>query len=382
MKRIITLTIALAAFALAASAQTDKISVTAPRAVLAGDNLSVQFDARVGQRAARSGHTLVYRPYLTDGKSRWTLPEIVVRSRRAQVAQQRHNWVSGKAITYDNPMFVRNGETLQYTASVPWQSWMNGAHLAAEAIDMGCCGSATDGSVTLAENLAGPAGFGPGAQTETVIVLVDKPVSGPKTTGDLLAETESYVLPVSEFDRHLPQVMFDDDREDALKVYFDVNSAVLDPYGNGNAGTMRKLLASIRKLQTSPDSNVAHIVVAGFASPEGGFDLNDRLAYNRAAALKKYIGENSGVAEELIHIYNGAEDWQGLRAMVEDSDMPNKQRVLDIIEFVPIWDAYTKSGREDALMKLDGGRTYKYMLRNFFPELRKAAYIKIFYENK
>uniref|UniRef100_S0DE84 DUF3868 domain-containing protein n=1 Tax=termite gut metagenome TaxID=433724 RepID=S0DE84_9ZZZZ len=388
MKRTIILTITFAAFALAASAQTGKISVSGQRAVVDGDRVSVSFDASVAQRAVRSGHTLVYRPYLTDGRSRWTLPEIVVQSRRARIAQQRHAWISGKQTTYDNPVYARNGERLQYTASASWQPWMDGARLAAEAIDMGCCGSSNDGSVTLAENLTlGErrlrSGAGPvtGSGTETVIVLVDKPANEPKTTGDVLATTESYVLPVSEFDRNFPQVMFDDDREDALRVYFDVNSAVLDPFGHGNAGVMRRLLAAIRKLQTSPDSRVAQIVVAGFASPEGSFDLNDRLAYNRAAALKKYIGENSGVADERIHIYNGAEDWQGLRTMVEDSDMPNRDRVTDIIDLVPIHNPHGES-RERALMKLDGGRTYRYMLRNFFPELRKAAYIKVFYENK
>jgi hypothetical protein len=56
--------------------------------------------------------------------------------------------------------------------------------------------------------------------------------------------------------------------------------------------------------------------------------------------------------------------------------------VLEIIDTTPIWDPQNGDGRENALRRLNGGATYRYMLRNFFPELRHAAYIKVFYENK
>ncbi len=67
--------------------------------------------------------------------------------------------------------------------------------------------------------------------------------------------------------------------------------------------------------------------------------------------------------------------------LVEKSNLPNKQAIIDIIDNVPIWDAERNTGREQEIKKLDGSRTYSYMLRNFFPELRAAAYIKVYYDN-
>ncbi len=377
MKKTIILTIAIVSMAIAASAQADKknITVEGSKVELSGGEVSVDLDLSVGRRVARSGHTVVYRPYITDGTSRWTLPELVVRHARARVAEERHNWVSGRDIVYDAPTFVRNGDEVQYRAGIPYQPWMEGAKLIAESIDVGCCGSAENAPVVLAELV-----FQKPVLSETIVVLDDMPEL--TTTGEQLEQEFKFVLPASEFDRHLPQVMFDDDREGALKVYFALNSSVLDPFEKNNAVTLRQMLSAIRKLQASSDSRVAHIVVAGFASPEGSFDLNDRLAYNRAAALKEYIHRNTNLPEDIVHIYNGAEDWAGLRQMVEDSVMPSRERVLDIIDLVPVWDGDTGRGRENALQQLDGGQPYRYMLRNFFPELRKAAYIKIFYENQ
>ena len=39
-------------------------------------------------------------------------------------------------------------------------------------------------------------------------------------------------------------------------------------------------------------------------------------------------------------------------------------------------------GREVELMRLKGGRPYNYMFEHFFPLLRSAGYIRIFYESK
>jgi outer membrane protein OmpA-like peptidoglycan-associated protein len=384
MKNIIT---SLAAFALlltladsATAARRERksrsISVIEQKATLAGDSVDISFVAKVGRRVARSGHTVVYRPYLTDGSYRWSLPEIVVRKARARVAERRHEWVADSVVSYDNPTWLRNNDQVDYSARIAWQPWMDGSALAVDVIDMGCCNAETDTPYLLAENLMLPHGIVPDPAPEPEPVAV---VETPKpTTGDILAGREGYVIPMSEYD---PDDAFKD-REGALVVHFAVNSSHLDPKRGNNAATLEALLYSIHRLQASHDSRVSHIVIAGFASPEGAFDFNDRLAWNRASVLKDYIGARSHIDTDLIQMYNGVEDWEGLRMLVEKSTLANKWAVIDIIDNVPLADPVRRTGREDEIKKLDNGRTYQYMLKNFFPELRKAAYIKVFYENK
>jgi len=54
--------------------------------------------------------------------------------------------------------------------------------------------------------------------------------------------------------------------------------------------------------------------------------------------------------------------------------------VLNIIDTVPVWDATKNVGRLGLIMQLNQGKTYEYMKRHFFPKLRNAGYIKVFYE--
>ncbi|MDR2912813.1 MAG: hypothetical protein LBV38_05930 [Alistipes sp.] len=386
MKNIIIRTLCLAtlclASATAASAAVSTrtagngIRISGGQISVSGDEMQIAFDVEIDRRAARSGYTLVYRPFVGNGSARWTLPEIVVQSRRARIARDRRLWVSGEEVIYDDPRFVRNGDKFRYTASIPMQPWMTEAALTAETIEAGCCSS----SVSPATILANIADFMPAAPAPEPAPMIETPA--PQSTGDMLAETLKWVIPFSKFDGRLTAMMFDEDRNEALRVYFPQGSDRLNPYGDGNANVLGMLLSVVSRLQASTDSRVAQIVVAGFASPEGSFELNDRLAYNRAAALRQYIADNSDIDLSRVYIHNGSEDWAGLRAMVEASDMPRRQQVLEIIDSVPVWDARGNSGRESALKQLDGGRTYNYMSRNFFPELRKAAYIKVFYEDR
>jgi hypothetical protein len=378
MKKIVILMVSLLAVsftdAFAADPELKKIRIDNPQIAQQDDVVSVQFDVAVGKRVARSGRTVVYRPYLVSGANRWDLPEVIVQGGRARVAEERHAWRAGTEVVYNQPTVVRGGDSFHYTASVPRQGWMKGADLSAEIITMGCCDGELTGTELLASNLDLP--------TPMAVVMIEPdPVPAP-TTGDLLAEERPYVLRASEFDGTLPQLMFDDDRDHALKVYFRQGISKLDPNMRNNAATLAELLDAIEKLEASSDSRVEHVVIAGFASPEGTFELNDRLAWNRATALKKYVTDHSTLDGEIVHIYNGVEDWYGLRMLVEASDMANKQAVLDIMDNTPIADKSNRALRESELKKLDGGRTYNYMLRNFFPELRNASYIKVYYGNK
>ena len=383
MKKTVILTLAilvlLPAGAAAADPNAKKITIDNTVVRQIDDTVVVDFDMTVGKRVAGGRHTVIYRPYLVNEDYRWDMPEVVIRKKSGTISEQRREWRTGEAVAFDNPAFLGGGEQFHYSAELPRQGWMKGADLCAEIIYMGCCEIETRGTDILAAGIDLPTPMG----IVPVWVADNTPVEPERapTTGDIIAEEMPFVLAASEFESTMPQLMFDDDREEALRVHFAVNSAVLEQNRANNAETLELLLEAIRRIEEAPDSHVEHVVVAGFASPEGSFALNDRLAWNRAAILNKYIVDHSTLDDDVVHIYNGVEDWFGLRMLVEASDMADKQAVIDIIDSVPIADAQGRPVRELELKKLDGGRTYNYMLRNFFPELRAAAYIKVYYGN-
>ncbi len=376
MKKIILTSLTL--LLVCAGLRAQSITVQDLQTVKNGEEVSITFRAEIPRKAARSGETLVFAPILTDGTYRWSLPAIVVEGRRARIANIRHDWASGVAALQpafdDSTIVTKNGSTVSYSTVVDWQPWMDGADLAAEMLTMGCCSYNVLDDMMLAENMSLP---------PTIIVKPEPVIVEPVlTTGDQLAETQTFIVPYSDFEKLAPGQLFDDDRENTLTVYFRQGKYYIDNRFKGNGKSLAEMISSIQTLQNSGDSYVRAIVIAGFASPEGTFAFNDRLAFDRATTVKNYILQQTGLPDDAIMIYNGSEDWRGLKMLVEQSDIPSKERVLEIIDTVPIVNTRTKRGREAELMRLDGGRPYRYMYKNLFPRLRNASYIKIYYDNK
>jgi outer membrane protein OmpA-like peptidoglycan-associated protein len=352
-----------------------------------GEIVTVLFRADIPKRTTRSGETLVFVPVLRGGEYEWSLPAIVVEGRRARIANQRHEWVIEAAAVQpafnDVAVTTGNNSIVDYSTSIDWQPWMDGANLDTELLRMECCCYDIMEGTTLAENLYLPAPVV--IKPEPVIEPLPEPQPEPEpvlTTGEKLAQEHPFIVPYSNFERLEPGQLFDEDRENSLIVYFNLSRYVVDPTYKTNAEQLGKMISSIKALQNSSDSRVRTVVIAGFSSPEGSFSQNDRLAFDRATAVKNHLMKETKLPDEAVMIYNGSEDWRGLKILVEQSDMPSKEEVIRIIDTVPVWNPGSTPGREKLLMELDGGVPYQYMLKNFFPLLRNAAYIKIYYDDK
>ena len=96
---------------------------------------------------------------------------------------------------------------------------------------------------------------------------------------------------------------------------------------------------------------------------------NRQLAEGRAVALKKYLMTEFDYPESFYTILSGGEDWEGLTALVEKSDMQYGQEVLERIANVP-----DEETREASLIALEGGAPYRWMLKELFPKLRRVTF--------
>ncbi|MEG0163630.1 MAG: OmpA family protein, partial [Mucinivorans sp.] len=165
--------------------------------------------------------------------------------------------------------------------------------------------------------------------------------------------------------------------EGALIIQFKQGSVVIDPSFGQNQKTIDKIREIIKTIESDSQTTLEKIVLAGASSPEGTAQQNDVLAQKRADALKQYLGVNVNTKANLFEVVNVGEDWTGLRQMVEASDMQYKSEVLEIMDKYSV-----KQGREKQLMDLKWGRPYNYMMEHFFPKLRSAGYIRVFYDSK
>ena len=384
MKRIAIITAIILVSALSAGAKKHTsagISITDLRFDIKDEEtVEVTFGVGVAEKTVKRGHILIITPTLRNGENMCELPFFSVEGKASKAIVQRRMMADG-SVQDKSALTLANGGTAIYRAVFPYDYWMESAHLDLDGADTGCCSSSQIELGTIAREVLVTKGY------DIVYVPVNVPLKPKLSTADRLAADYPFLVPApagvaqwgAETDDSTLVGM--QDRENSITIYFHQGDCRIDHSYRGNNESLVKLVAAVGAVQESKDSRITRVLVAGFASPEGTADLNDRLSRERAMALKSFLDDKSTVYGDMVTIYNGREDWEGLRKLVAESDMEYRQEVLDIIDNTPVWDSRRQFGRRGKLMDLHGGKPYRYIFKNFFPLLRNAAYIKVYYEN-
>jgi outer membrane protein OmpA-like peptidoglycan-associated protein len=382
MKKIIALTILFLSAATAgavAQPAPDAITVTGVTVERRGDSVRIGYTATIARRAVGRGRTLVFAPVVTgDGFRRQVPAVVVVHGRGSKVARRRREWILGAVSGYEYATTSGNGQSVAVSTSVPFDERMQGGRVTLESVYGGCCNHEKGDDILLADNILPPPPTpAPVPAPVQVVATTPAPVPPPPV---VTVPDPPKVLPA---DPPAPPAPVEPSaiRDEEFKVYFRVSRYDIDPGYMDNERTLLDLVRSVREILASGDRRLVNIVVGGFASPEGGSEINNRLGFKRAVAMKKYIAMRTGLGYDRIETYNGEVDWEGLRQRIEESTMPEKRQLLDIIDTMPIWDSRRQVGRLGTIMRLNGGDTYRRLLREHFPYLRSGAFIQVYYEN-
>lgn len=155
-------------------------------------------------------------------------------------------------------------------------------------------------------------------------------------------------------------------------VQFKKSSSDLILDFKGNREVLTHLVQKIVTIAKDKGYSMFGIRITGYASPEGSKSINKRLSQERAEVLKNYLIENTQLPMENFEVIVGGENWDGLRVMVESSEMAHKAEVLEILA-----NDQPDKDRKFLLKALPDG-TYYYLLQRFFSKLRGASSIQIF----
>ena len=124
----------------------------------------------------------------------------------------------------------------------------------------------------------------------------------------------------------------------------------------------------------------------GLTSPDGANRANELLSERRADSLVSYIVRHTDVPASLIDRQAAGIAWDELRAQVAASGMPYRDEVLDVLDNTPVWIFDERNrvvgGRKQRLMDLRGGEPYRYMLREFFPDLRSSVVVTLYFRSE
>ena len=170
---------------------------------------------------------------------------------------------------------------------------------------------------------------------------------------------------------------FDGKRNETVVLHFRNVSSALDTYYMDND---RMLAILDRTLEDqSLSDRLDHVSITGAASPDGFTSRNERLANERAMAVKNYIAmKYPHIDRNRIITHSAGEDWNGLRKLIEaDYKVPSRQEALRILNL-----SLSGDEKRKRLRQLNAGRTYDYLLKNIFPNLRGGVACMIYYKKE
>lgn len=165
-----------------------------------------------------------------------------------------------------------------------------------------------------------------------------------------------------------------------VKVYFRQGYSIPQPSFRQNGIRLGEFVDRIAALNGDTSVRLSSIDIVAYASPEGSYTLNKKLARKRAYNISAYLkGNMPFLSDTLFNVQPKGIDWNGLIDMVSASDMKYRSEVLNILRNVPehtYRNGRLVDSRLKRLMDLRGGRPYNYMYEHFFPALRAAgAYV-------
>ncbi|NCC11185.1 MAG: DUF3575 domain-containing protein [Bacteroidia bacterium] len=162
--------------------------------------------------------------------------------------------------------------------------------------------------------------------------------------------------------------------EQAWYIYFKAGKSDLEQENNGNANSIQHFVNRFHEIIEKNEFTINQVRIIGYASPEGSIELNRRLSAERAEVLKHYLSIITGLPKDIFITVAGGENWNELCIMVENSELEQKQQILDIIRNAP-----QDVDPEQELKRLPNN-TYRHLLNNFYPKLRSASSVQILRE--
>lgn len=344
----ITLMVLLTGFVMPSFAKTTPLKVKVVNETIqkVGDQVTIQLEFVVDDVTVRSNEMIIYTPTIVSAHNshdRAELPSVLLTGNRRSKILKRQQRLNKEVSVVSNPTMAivkkQKGaqQTIEYAATIAYSDWMEGATLAVETAVSGCadCYDVVD-DLFVASNIM------------------------PKRVLPTFALTyiEPDVEPVkARADRHTATFNFVVDRHELLRNY------------KNNQSKFEEVDKIIREITRNGDVEITEFNIAGYASPEASAQHNKLLAERRADAFANYLVSNFNLSKDKFSVESFGEDWNGLKEAVEASSIANKAEILNIIATIDNLDA-----RDEPLKNLSDGDTYRTLLNDFYPPLRRTEY--------
>ena len=176
------------------------------------------------------------------------------------------------------------------------------------------------------------------------------------------AEDNETVLTADKFQRIIQEMQEAD-------IKFLIQQASLRSSETGSQ-SVKDLKAAIKEANDNEKKAINKLEVSGYASPDGGMDLNTKLAEQRQSNAQKFLQQQmkKDKVNAEIEATTTAEDWEGFQKAMEESNIQDKELVLRVLSMYS-----DPEERETQIKNLSS--VYKTIADEILPALRRSRLI-------
>lgn len=325
--------------AMAQSIASGAVTIDSVQTHIVDSRVDVAFKLNLDKLKLKAEQQLVLTPMLVADGDTLALSPIVINGRSKQIRMERNGELASRRTDRRQPIVVRR---------------KNG----------------TQQSINYSQTVNRPRPI----EAEQVQLLAAQDLCG---CGDIENLESSLIANVENLAAWTPAIAFVKPAAEARKqraekgeayLSFRVNKTDIVPDLFENARELAKITKTIDIVRGDKNVEINGVNIHGYASPDGPYKNNERLARERAEALKTYVAQLYPIDARLFSYNSTAEDWDGMRRMVEQSQLANKAEILAIANSDIAPDDKDKRIRQ--LYPQD----YATILADIYPRLRHSDY--------
>lgn len=159
-------------------------------------------------------------------------------------------------------------------------------------------------------------------------------------------------------------------KKQEANIKFLVNQANLRKSELKN-NSVKEFVAMLKRINADREGlNIQNVEVKAYASPEGGFNFNDKLANKRQSTSESYVKQQlkqMGVSTGVDAHYT-AQDWDGFQKLVQASNIQDKDVILRVLSMYK-----DPEQREQQIRNMS--QAFRELADGILPELRRARLI-------
>lgn len=171
-----------------------------------------------------------------------------------------------------------------------------------------------------------------------------------------------------------------------FSIDFRVGKSVIEKGYHNNVKQLSAIDSFLQEIKKDSTIAIYGVSFSGLSSPEGSYEINRRLSKERLKAFECILKNKTVLLDSLVSYEDTYIPWEYLRERVAESNILQKQAILDIIDLEPKLVTYLGCRHIDhrvlKLEALDGGKVWKELYGNYFKSMRTARVVFDTYKRK